>query len=68
MPVAIAGRPAVRHFYHIDIEIVVREDRASYRRDPDRSLAYAEEVDGLGNDPVKDPMAAPGTIAEWLSL
>ena len=53
---------AVRRLLEVDVEVVIRQDRAADARDPDGPLADPELVDGLGDQPVDDPVRAARAV------
>ena len=53
---------AVSDFDHIDIEVIVGEDRAAYGSDSDGASFYAEFVDYFCDEPVRYAMPAARTI------
>ena len=56
------GRPAVRRFLHVAVEIIVRKHPAPAGRDADALILQAQLFDALRDQPMHDPVRAAGAI------
>ena len=55
-------RAAVRRLDEVDRQVVVREDAAADRRDPDGRRAEVQLVEQLGDEAVDDAVTAAGAV------
>jgi hypothetical protein len=53
---------AVRYLYHIDVNVIILQHRASYRRYTDGDLAYVKLIDNLGNQSMSNTVPASGAV------
>ncbi len=60
--------PAMGCLAHVDVKIVVGEDRAACRGDPDGDLLKLHFIDHLCDNAMQNAVAAPRAVVEWIML